>query len=370
MKRTLAALAMMLGATSVVTGQSAEQKTQDSPQERLRALWAIEAPGSVPVFYVAAAKERALRLQSSLEAAHAWYEKQLNMKVPILLAVADTTMWDKVQDLYAWMYYPPRPGPKLVVIRDQAQANAPRDADRDHAKGGILNNEHVLFHDDGHILTDAANIRIGNKSVEELIAQAFMVMYLRSERSDLNFVIDGFRVTPPPNPLRYTSMADFDYLDRTPSLTAPNAFWFLRQMGAVVDTLSKGRSFSSVIESLRKAFSTPARHELPDEIKARLESVWPGFSKLAGPLFGPSAISRASPSGCQESAPTNDWADVVIQNETTNPMTVERPNKSRVTIPERSWTTFTIRVGASINLLNGTCLVGREEPILSVIRRQ
>ena|SRR6478672_792824 len=102
MKRTLAALALMLGATSVATGQSTEQKTQESPQERLRSLGAIEAPGSVPVFYVAAAKERALRLQKSLEAAHARYEKQLQIKVPILLAVVDDEIFDKIQDLYAW----------------------------------------------------------------------------------------------------------------------------------------------------------------------------------------------------------------------------------------------------------------------------
>jgi hypothetical protein len=175
----------MAGALSVAAGQTAEQKRgvtssasqverersttqQDSsPQARLRALGAVEAPGSVPVFSHAAAKERALRLQQPPGAAHAWYETQLKMKVPILLAVVDSAMWRQVQDLYAWMYFPPRPGPKLVVMRYPGEGGAPRGADRDHASGGVLYNEHVLFHDDGHNLADAANIRIDNKSVDE-----------------------------------------------------------------------------------------------------------------------------------------------------------------------------------------------------------
>ena len=66
--------------------------------EKLRQLGLPEAPGSVPVIYVPAAKERALRLQRSIEAADAWYEKQLNVRVPIVLAVLDAEARGKISD--------------------------------------------------------------------------------------------------------------------------------------------------------------------------------------------------------------------------------------------------------------------------------
>ena len=56
----------------------------------MRKLGLPEASGSVPVIYVASAKDRALRLQKALEGAHSWYEKQLHVQMPLVLEVLDS----------------------------------------------------------------------------------------------------------------------------------------------------------------------------------------------------------------------------------------------------------------------------------------
>src|SRR4051812_9257211 len=116
-------------------------QTADSPPARLRALGALEAPGAVPLFFVPAAKERALRLQKSLEAAHSWYEKQFNIRVPIVLAVVDPDMEKKLSDLITARSIPTEQNPRLIAIRDRTTGSPPG-ADPEHAGGGILNNEH------------------------------------------------------------------------------------------------------------------------------------------------------------------------------------------------------------------------------------
>lgn len=378
MKGTSAVLTLLVVTVSLGVGQTAEKQEgrtnnssqieQESSLAKLRALGAVESPGSVPVFYVPAAKERALRLQKSLEASHAWYEKQLKIKVPILLAVVDAEMQQKIEDLRAWMYYPPRPGPKVIVLRDKMDERRPfPGADRDHIAGGILHNEHVLFHDDGHILADAVKIKTRNKSVDELVATVFMAMYITAERPDLDFALWRHRNFPP-DPQRYTALADLDYLDG--AMIAPNQIWYLRHLAWLSDSLTKGQRFPRVIKKLQQAFSTPARREMPEEINARLESVWPGFAKIAGSLAGPSTLLRATAAACQESTKGSPYSHIVIQNETGAPVTVTLPNDRKDSISEHTWSRFTVRLGEAIKLPDGTCLVGREEPTLTVIGKK
>jgi hypothetical protein len=54
-----------------------------------------EAPGPIPVLYVESEKQRALGFQKSLQTARDWYEKQLNVSVPVVMTVLDTPTYDK-----------------------------------------------------------------------------------------------------------------------------------------------------------------------------------------------------------------------------------------------------------------------------------
>ena len=107
-----------------------------------------------------------------------------------MLAVIDEQMRAKIEDLRAWMYWPPTPGPRVIVIHAKPTSNAPPGADRDHSNGGILDGEQILFHDDGHILADALKIHTNNKSIQEFVAGIFMIAYIRAQRPDMNFIVE------------------------------------------------------------------------------------------------------------------------------------------------------------------------------------
>src|SRR4051794_776609 len=106
----------------------------DDPLAKLRTLGLSEADGSVPVVYVSSQKERAVRLQKSLEAAHSWFEKQLQVKVPIELAVLDAEMWPKISSGPNGMPFSSYASDRGLVVfpgvnRDQGQRQGQPGAD-------------------------------------------------------------------------------------------------------------------------------------------------------------------------------------------------------------------------------------------------
>ena len=270
---------------------------QDEPlSEDAQKLDLPEAPGSIPVFYAPPAKERAIRFQKSLEAASSWYEKQLHVHVPMALALLDEEMSRKFD---GELYTSPhcvlgREGPGFVVIPYHTQgqplsgaATQPSDGrDSDHAPGGILESEHSLFHEAGHLFANALKIKSGNQFVNELIPGMFLAAYIGAERPDLNWV---FHRAGPASP-RYTSLADLDYSGG--NVGTQNYYWFQARLERLSDFFVKDQGFPSVIEKLQAAFpAAKARQETLVEIDAHLESIRPGFIKMAGPLAGPATIT-------------------------------------------------------------------------------
>ena len=231
-------------------------QTTNSPASRLRALGAVEIPGTVPVFFVASAKERAVRLQKSLEAAHSWYEEQFNIRVPVVLAIVNAEMEQKLVDLITTRSVPTEESPRLIAINERT-AGSPQGADPEHASGGILNNEHVLFHDDGHAFFDAlrigdvrasedkssfaANMYAYNRTVVEFVGAFFTIGYIHAKRPDLKFLLEDrrFRRRDPP---RYPTLVDFDYLG---GIGDPSYFWFMNQMERIADALRQPRPHAS-----------------------------------------------------------------------------------------------------------------------------
>jgi hypothetical protein len=274
-----ARIALFLIITPAVSAQDAE-----SAEARLRALDTIEEPGAIPVFYSPGFKERALRLQKSLETAHAWYEQQLKIKVAVVLALVDAPTQRKVEDLRAWMYHPARSGAKLIVIRDKPNGPAPAGFDSDHSDGGILYGEHILFHDDGHILADALGVHTGNKAMQELIAGIFEVAYISSQRPEMAFRLKHLRTLSADEPAKYTSMADLDKLDGTPAMTTNNQIWYLRHLSKLADSLMLGQTLPEIVAKLQKVIPTGGSKAPSETILAALQTVWPDFSEKAGPL--------------------------------------------------------------------------------------
>ena len=334
---------------------------------KVRKLGLPEAPGSVPAIYVASAKDRALRLQKALEPAHSWYEKQLHVQVPIVLALLDPEERQKVSDRVAIPHsFVARGGPGLIVI--PASPTGPPPAGHEE---GFLQHEPTQFHEDGHILADQLKIWSGNSWVNELVAQMFSVAYIRAERPDLNWVIDElFRTRAAETPPRYTSLADLDYLYSGVGDT--NYVWFQQAgLGRLADFLVTDQSFPAVIEKLQKAFpAAEPKQETLEEISAHLEAIRPGFLKEAGSFAGPTTIPRIMPSACPAMTKGSGQTYIVVRNDTDNLLTVTTLDGRSLRVRAHSWQSLQVPVGTSFKLPDGTCLVARDEPALAIIEKQ
>jgi hypothetical protein len=356
----------------LVVALSVAAQPADSRLKTLRELGLPEAPGSMPVIYVASAKDRALRLQKSLEAADSWYEKQLNVRVPIVLAVLDPETQEKISDRvllpHSLWWGMPGAAQGLAVIPAKGSPPAKHPEFLAHEPAG--------FHEVGHIIAYRLNIRSGNSFVNELVAQMFSVAYMTAERPDLKWVLDNLRsgrrsgpsaVQTPP---RYTSLADLDYLYM--GVGDANYVWFQQAvLGRLADFLVTDQSFPAVIEKLQKTFpAAEAKQETLEEISRHLEGVRPGFLKAAGPLAGPTTIPRISSSACPELARGAGASYLASRNDTGDSLILTNLDGRNSSIPAHSWKTFNVRAGAWLKLRDGTCLVARDEPSLAVIDRQ
>jgi hypothetical protein len=209
--------------------------------------------------------------------------------------------------------------------------------------------------------------------VNELIAGIFGVAYIRAERPDIELAPISAPFPAGTSP-RYTSLADLDYLYT--GVGDKNYYWFQHQLEHLADSLVKGESLPAVVEKLQAAFpSDHQKRETLEEIDAHLEGIQPGFTRIAGPLAGPSTITRIKPSACRDTSEKGGLSStvtvIVIQNDMAGPLAVTRPNGYTLTVPPHAASAaLQIPVGASMKLSDGTCLVSRDEPTLAVIEKQ
>ena len=356
----------------IVSLPSCAQPVEWNPLKKLRQLELPFQNGRVSVHYIAAAKERALLMQKSLDAANSWFEQKLHTKAPMTLAVLDAAAYAKIgYGIYPapFNFLEVSTGQGLVGIADHGQGQPPAGADRAHASGGILQGEHQLFHEAGHDFAATLEIRSGNNFVNELIANLFTAAYIAAERPDLNWFLEDRRSTRNTKPPRYSSFADLDYLYSDVGLN--NYFWFQWHLERLADFLVRDQDFASVMEKVRAAFpeSEPTQATV-EEIGRRLEVIRPGFLKVAGPLTGPSSISRTSPVPCEEPTAGKTPSKVIIQNDTEDLLVATFSDGGPQTIQPHRWRIYNLGQGGSLRLSNGMCVFASGEPSLAVIAKQ
>lgn len=336
----------------------------ESRLTQLRKLNLPQLPGSVPTIYVPAAKQRALEYQRSLEAAHAWFEQQLGVRVPIFLAVLDQETYPKLQD-FAWpLPYsdPDTLNPNLIVFPDRIEElSGPEPQLKTPG-------EYIAYHEDGHEFAYALGINSGNNFVNELVANVFMAAYIDAKRPDLRFVFKGPPTSEHP---RYTSLADLDFV-YADGVGFQNYVWFQWQLQRVADYLVTKQAFSVVIGNLRTEFPAAAqKQETLDKIVARLDRIRPGVSGMLGSLAGPTTLPPLHPAPCTKPPAVKARPSVVaVRNETGYPLVLATPDGRRKTIRAGGWDSFALRSGESLKLPNGACLFGPGESALAVIRKQ
>lgn len=350
------AIALLL--TAAVSSIRAQE-----PVDRLSVLRRLNLPelqGSVPVTYVPTARRRALEYQRTLEDAHAWFERQLGVKVPINLAVVDQDTYAKLKD-FAWpLPYsdPDELNPNLIVFPSRVEdliGPQPRSK---------IPGEYITYHEDGHEFAYALNIGSGNEWVNELVANLFMAAYIDARRPDLSFVLKGPPVDQRP---RYTSLADLDYV-YADGVGFQNYIWFQWQLQRIANFLVTDESFSTVIGRVRTEFpATARRQERVEQVVAHLDRIRPGIGEMLGPLAGPTSLPTIVPRSCSEPAEQAGQSVVAVRNESGHPLNVVTPD-GRSTIAAGSWESFELKAGESLKMPDGQCIFNPGQSALAVIQ--
>jgi hypothetical protein len=241
-------------------------------------------------------------------------------------------------------------------------------ADDDHKPGHPLQNEFVLFHEYGHLLAHRLKIWSGNNWVNELVPNIFMNTYLVQSRTDLDFVLQDRRKNPRPA-LRYTSLADLDYLYG--AVGAENYYWFQFQLERIADFLAQGQTMPGIATKLQSEFPAGRqKQETLDELNGRFSRIRAGFLELAGSLAGPTTISKNDPAACGDATPGTSRTTVAVDNRSSRPVVLTLFDGATRTIQPRSWLAVGAVVGAPIKLADGRCVVPRSEPTLTIIESE
>jgi hypothetical protein len=349
----------------LLTAALAGAQENDSTLTKLRRLQLPELPGSVPVMYVPSAKDRAQQYQGSLQAADVWFEEQLGVRVPIVLAVLDQKTYVKAAGPEWPMPYSDTDfTPGLIVFPSRIEDLIGPDP-KSKTPG-----EHIAYHEAGHIFAHSLKIQSGNAFVNELVAQIFMTAYIKENRPDLKWLLpdpapSGFKDAP-----RYSSLADLDYIYM--GVGFQNYVWFQYQLQRVAHFLVIGQKFPIVIQKLRHEFpSDTQKQETIQQIVAHLDKVRPGVGEILGPLAEPTTLPSLRPSACSKQALQATTKSVIaIRNDSDRPLALAPPEGATRTIAAGAWDTFELISGQSLKLPDGTCLLAGDAPSLAVIDKQ
>jgi hypothetical protein len=254
----------------------------------------------------------------------------------------------------------------LIIVPDRMQGRQLAGADPDHAVGGVLQGEHIVFHEDGHILADSLGIS-SNAFINELIPGIFMVAYIHAERPDLNFVLEDRRSGKEPLANRYTTLADFTYVGAR--METANYIWFQWHFERLADFIVKDQDFPTLIQRLQKSFPVGQKQLSTDQVLARLEGFRPGFLAKAGALAGPTTLPRILPSACQEQTAEGRPSQLAVKNDTSDLINVSFPDGYNAKLPANSSWSYRVKAGWVLKLSNGRCLVAGEEPSIAVIEQ-
>ena len=284
---------MLTASAGKAQGTDEEMTEQATALRTLRSLPLQELPGPVPTLYVSSAQQRAREYQQSLQPALAWFEAQLQLKLPMDLAVLDRNSYEKINGApwpipYAMPYFNYLVFPDHIeeLLGPEPKVKVP--------------GEYITYHEGGHVLAYRLGINSDNAFVGELIANIFMAGYIHAKRADLAWVLEG----PDPNEHpRYTSLADLDYV-YFPGVGPANYVWYQFHLQRMAGYLTTGQDFSSVIDKLKTEFPADRKkQEALAQIIAHLDQIRPGLKETLGMLAAPTTLARIAPSACPKSGP-------------------------------------------------------------------
>jgi hypothetical protein len=354
------ALLLVLPVAARGQGNSAEKKPT---LEKIQALHLQKAAGPVPVYYSAGFEARALKYQQTIIACQQWYDKQVGKHVDFTLAVLNKADWEKTTPVEYPMPHNVgvyRSLPPPMVILPARFEDFPNSAEFTDDPELLM--ENVAYHELGHIYAHFIDMEIDDNLLAEMYANVFMVSFVRAQRPDMLFFLQGPPAKLPPQ--RYTSMEDLQYLADDVGMT--NYGWFQFQVYRMCDLLLRDKALLQLLSELKKTFGDRTRWPFSD-VAAKLEVIRPGIGKEMGALWKPTTLpdSQSKPCG-DDNAPGKD-SDLVVLNASSKPVKVTSGKDAPVVVASNSWYAVSGPTGAFLKIDTGACFVFGDEPSIARI---
>jgi hypothetical protein len=359
--RTIAAFALFLALPVGAKGQDNSEKKPTL--EKIHALNLRNAGGQVPVYYSDGFEGRALKYQKSLIACQQWYDKQVGKHVDFTLAVLNKADWEKATPVEYPMphnmgVYQSLPPP--VIILPARFEDFPKSAEITDDPELLV--ENISYHELGHLYAHFIDMEVDDNLLAEMYANVFMISFVRAQRSDMLFFLQGPSAKLPPQ--RYTSLEDLQYLSADVGMT--NYGWFQFEVYRMCDLLLRDKTLLQLLSELRKAFSDPTRRPFGD-VAAKLEAIHPGIGKEMGILWKPTTLPDSPPKPCRDTAASGIDSDLVVVNASSQPVKVTSGKDVPVTIAPNSWYALSAHSGAFLQIDTGACFVFGDEPSVARI---
>jgi hypothetical protein len=222
--------------------------------------------------------------------------------------------------------------------------------------------ENIAYHELGHIYAHFIDMEVVDNFLAEIYANVFMVSFVRAQRPDMFFFLQGPPAKLPPE--RYTSLEDLQYLSSDVGMT--NYGWFQFQVYHVADLLLKNKPLPRLLAELKNAFRDPTRRPF-GYVAAQLEAIQPGIGAEMGALWKPTTIPNAQAKPCGQSGSSDKDSDLVVLNLSPKAVKVTSGKDAPIAVASNSWYALSGRTGAFVPINIGTCFVFGDEPSIARI---
>ena len=263
----------------------------------LQRVQSLNNPSSlkgIRVYYSPGHEKRALELRGMIEDAMQFYERRLQIKEEITLAVLTPEQWRRVGLQVPYGVPNVSHSPRVIFLpattnnaTTEATLNLRNKASRatlrmikasgfTYEEGASKSVDLLGLHELGHVYGDAYGINAANRWLGEFLATYFAYAYLRQRHPKLARLWEGIShayvdgIEP-----KHTALEDFERLYFGVGLN--NYGWYQAKFllkGAQIHQ-AKGLKF---LEEVRRAFPKSERESVPLEVAlSRLEKISPGF---------------------------------------------------------------------------------------------
>lgn len=290
MRKMLASCLLMITVLAVSPSLSQEA----TALQRVQSLNNPSALNRVRVYYSPGYEKRALELRGMIEDAMQFYERRLQIKEEVTLAVLTPEQWRQVGLQVPYGVPNVSSSPRVIFLpattnnaTTEATLSLKNKASRatlkmvaasgfTYEEGASKSVDLIGLHELGHVYATAYGINSANRWLDEFLATYFAYAYLRQRQPKLarlweaisNAYVDAIQP-------KHTTLEDFERLYFGVGLD--NYGWYQAKLLLKVAQIHKARRLK-FLEEVRKVFPQSEREPLPLEAALeRLEKISPGF---------------------------------------------------------------------------------------------